>query len=168
MKKYVGELVSGSKSLIAGFIVTAKALLSPPVTVQYPRQKIAVPKGHRGHPVMLPDEAGRPKCIACGMCMRQCPSRCITVEGEKKEGEKRKYPSVFIVDYTLCSLCGTCAEVCPVSALDYSEKIGLAGFTREEFVLDLLKIMAPARGGAAHAGPKAGSPSQKNQQGGPS
>lgn len=138
MKKYFSDLAAGSKSLIAGFAVTAKALVSPVVTVQYPREKLPVGKGHRGHPHLVPDETGRPKCIACGMCMRQCPSQCITVEGEKKEGEKRKYPTVFSVDYTRCSLCGTCSEVCPVSAIQYCDTYGLAGFTREEFVFDSL------------------------------
>jgi NADH-quinone oxidoreductase subunit I len=70
--------------------------------------------------------------------MRLCPSQCITVQGEKKEGDKRKYPTVFQVDFTRCSLCGTCSEVCPVGAIDYSDVYGLAGFTREEFLYDLL------------------------------
>lgn len=138
MKKYFGDLITGAKSLMAGFAVTARALVSPVVTVQYPREKIAVPKGHRGHPYLVPDETGRPKCIACGSCMRLCPSQCITVQGEKKEGDKRKYPSAFIVDYTRCSLCGTCSEACPVAAIEYSDEYGLAGFTSGEFVLDLL------------------------------
>ena len=139
MKKYFSDLVTGAQSLVAGFIVTFKALLLPVVTVQYPREKLPVGKGYRGHPhLILEDDTGRPKCIACGSCMRLCPSQCITVQGEKKEGDKRKYPTVFQVDFTRCSLCGTCSEVCPVAALEYSDVYGLAGFTREEFHYDLL------------------------------
>lgn len=140
MKKYLRDLAIGAQSLIAGFAVTLKALLSPVVTVQYPREKIPVPPGYRGHPhLVLEDETGQPKCIACGSCMRLCPSQCITVQGEKKEGDKRKYPTLFQVDFTRCSLCGTCSEVCPVAAIEYSAAYGLAGFTREEFQYDLLK-----------------------------
>jgi NADH-quinone oxidoreductase subunit I len=140
VKKYFGDLVTGAQSLIAGFAVTLKALLSPVVTVQYPREKIPVPAGYRGHPhLIMEDDTGRPRCIACGTCMRLCPSQCITVQGEKKEGDKRKYPTVFQVDFTRCSLCGTCSEVCPVAAIAYSDAYGLAGFTREEFVMDLIK-----------------------------
>jgi NADH-quinone oxidoreductase subunit I len=139
VKKYFSELITGAQSLIAGFAVTLKALLSPVVTVQFPREKLPVGKGYRGHPHLIrEDETGRPKCIACGSCMRLCPSQCITVQGEKKEGDKRKYPTVFQVDFTRCSLCGTCSEVCPVGAIDYSDVYGLAGFTREEFLYDLL------------------------------
>jgi NADH-quinone oxidoreductase chain I len=139
VKKYFGDLATGAQSLVAGFIVTLRALLSPVVTVQYPREKCPVGKGYRGHPhLILEDETGRPKCIACGSCMRMCPSRCFTVQGEKKEGDKRKYPTVFQLDFTRCSLCGTCSEVCPVAAIEYSDEYGLAGFTREEFHYDLL------------------------------
>jgi NADH-quinone oxidoreductase subunit I len=139
VKKYFSDLLTGAKSLLAGFAVTLRALLSPVVTVQYPRVKIPVPAGYRGHPhLVMEEDTGRPRCIACGSCMRLCPSQCITVQGEKKEGDKRKYPSVFQVDFTRCSLCGTCSEVCPAAALAYSDAYGLAGFTREEFHYDLL------------------------------
>ena len=139
MKKYFGDLVIGAQSLIAGFAVTLKALFSPVVTVQFPREKLPVGKGYRGHPHLIMEaETGRPKCIACGSCMRLCPSKCFVVQGEKKEGDKRKYPTVFQIDFTRCSLCGTCSEVCPVAAIDYSAAYGLAGFTREEFQYDLL------------------------------
>lgn len=130
--------MTGAQSLVAGFLVTARALVSPVVTVQYPREKIPVPAGHRGPPRLAPDDAGRPACIACGTCMRLCPSQCITVQGEKGEGQKRKYPVVFSVDYTRCSLCGTCREVCPVAAIGYRRDCGFAGFSRGEFILNLL------------------------------
>jgi NADH-quinone oxidoreductase chain I len=138
VNKYFSELATGAQSLVAGFIVTFKALVSPVVTVQYPREKCTVGKGYRGHPQLVMDETGRPKCIACGSCMRLCPSQCFTVQGEKKEGDKRKYPTVFKLDFTRCSLCGTCSEVCPVAAIEYSDIYALAGFAREEFQYDLL------------------------------
>jgi NADH-quinone oxidoreductase subunit I len=136
---YFIDIFRGAASLISGFSVTLRALFSPAVTVQYPRQKLPPAAGFRGHPVLaVEQETGRPKCIACGTCARACPSGCIQVEGRKQEGEKRKYPALFVLDFTRCSLCGTCVEVCPVAALAYSKNYGAAGFTREAFVLDLL------------------------------
>lgn len=141
MSGYFSDLLTGAKSLIDGFAVTFRALLSPAVTVQYPRQKAGVPDGYRGHPrLVFNKETGRPLCIACGLCARSCPSVCITVNGEKKQGDARKYPTVFYLNFIRCSQCGICVEVCPVTALAFSRAYGLAGFTREEFRLDLLRL----------------------------
>jgi len=139
VSSYFTEIFWGAVSLINGFAVTLQALFSPTVTVQYPRQKLTPAEGYRGHPVLVvEEETGRPKCIACGMCVRVCPSACIDVAGAKKEDQKRKSPTVFILDFTRCSLCGACVEVCPVHALAYSKTYAAADYTREAFVLDLL------------------------------
>jgi NADH-quinone oxidoreductase subunit I len=45
----------------------------------------------------------------------------------------------YTLDFTKCSLCGTCVEVCPTAALEYSQEYELAGFTSDEFRFDLLK-----------------------------
>lgn len=47
---------------------------------------------------ILPD-----KCMACGICLRECPSEAIA--GGKK--------MVHVIDQEKCSKCGTCLEVCP-------------------------------------------------------
>ena len=47
---------------------------------------------------ILPD-----KCMACGICLRECPSDAIA--GGKK--------MVHVIDQEKCSKCGTCLEVCP-------------------------------------------------------
>lgn len=140
MKSYFSELFRGAWSLIIGMKVTIKTLFSRNFTVHYPREKIEVTPNYRGHIYLLKDEeTGKHKCITCGACMRDCPSDCIVVDGEKREGVRGKALTVFTLDFTLCSLCGACVEVCPTDALDYSNEYELAGFTREEFFFDLLK-----------------------------
>ena len=140
MKSYFSELFTGAWSLIVGLKVTIKALFTPIVTVQYPREKIVVTPNYRGHIDLIKDaETGTHKCITCGSCMRECPSACIIVDGEKREGVKGKYLTTFSLDFTKCSLCGACVEVCPTKALDYSNDYELAGFTRNEFNYDHLK-----------------------------
>jgi len=43
------------------------------------------------------------KCMACGMCRKQCPAEAI--DGEKK--------MIHIIDQDKCTNCGTCFEACP-------------------------------------------------------
>ncbi len=140
MKSYFAVLFTGAWSLIAGLRVTFKALFSPIVTVQYPREKLVITPNYRGHIDLIKfEDTGSHKCITCGSCQRECPSDCIVVEGEKREGVKGKVLTVFTLDFTKCSLCGACVEVCPTDALDYSNEYELAGTTREEFHYDILK-----------------------------
>jgi NADH-quinone oxidoreductase subunit F len=47
---------------------------------------------------ILPD-----KCMACGICLRECPSEAIV-------GGKRM---VHVIDQSKCTKCGTCLDVCP-------------------------------------------------------
>jgi NADH-quinone oxidoreductase subunit I len=140
MKEYFNLLFIGAKSLLIGLGVTFRALLSPTVTVHYPRHKIAITPNFRGHTMLVRDsETGSHRCIVCMMCDQDCPSNCITVVGEKREGEKRKTLTSYSLDFTKCSLCGICVEVCPTQALDFSDEYELAGFTREEYHYDLLR-----------------------------
>jgi len=138
----VVEIIKGAVSLIVGMGVTIKAFFSRVVTVQYPRQTIAITPRFRGHTKLLGDEEmpERTKCVACGICAKNCPSGSIkTVEGEKKEGEKKKTASTYILDFTTCSQCGICVESCPFDALAFSADYNPAGYHREDFYYDLVK-----------------------------
>jgi NADH-quinone oxidoreductase chain I len=140
MKQYFALLFTGAKSLLIGLGVTLRAFLSPAVTVHYPREKIAITPNFHGHTVLVRDpETGRHRCIVCMMCDRECPSNCITVVGEKREGETKNILTAYHLDFTRCSLCGICVEVCPTRALDFSDEYELAGFTREEYHFNLLE-----------------------------
>lgn len=139
MRDYFFLLFSGIKSLLVGLGVTFRAMLRPDVTVRYPRQKIDITPNFRGHTELVRDpETGTHRCIVCMMCDRDCPSNCITVKGEKREGVKGMVLTTYHLDFTKCSLCGICVEVCPTTALGYSHEYELAGFSREEYHFDLL------------------------------
>jgi NADH-quinone oxidoreductase subunit I len=140
MKSYFSDLFTGAWSLILGLKVTIKTLFSPIVTVQYPREKLEITPNYRGHIDLIKNpETGMHNCISCGSCMRECPSNCIVVVGEKREGVKGKVLTEFTLNFTTCSLCGGCVEVCPTNALEYSNEYELAGFARENFYFDILK-----------------------------
>jgi NADH-quinone oxidoreductase subunit I len=97
---------------------------------------------YRGYPRLLLDpETHTHRCIACEMCARICPSQLISVEGTKLPGAKQKVPYIYIHEYYYCSLCGLCIEVCPTTALEYSREYRLAGFRREDAVIDHLTLL---------------------------
>jgi formate hydrogenlyase subunit 6/NADH:ubiquinone oxidoreductase subunit I len=136
------RIIAGAISLLKGMKVTITAFFQPVVTVQYPRQTLTMIARFRGHTKLVGDEEmpERTKCIVCGMCVRSCPSHSIKkVEGEKKEGEKKKTATEYILDFTTCSQCGICVEICPTDALAFSADYNPAGYRREDFHYDLVK-----------------------------
>jgi len=146
MKEYFLQLFTGARSLLIGLGVTFRALFQPLVTVQYPRQKIAITPNFRGHTELALDpETKTHRCIVCLMCQMDCPSSCITVVGEKREGVKGLVLTAYHLDFTKCSLCGICVEVCPTQALCYSADYELAGFSRDEFSYNLLTRLESIR-----------------------
>ena len=82
---------------------------------------------------------GNLQCVACGLCEKGCPSGCITVKGEKREGVKGKVVCEYILDFTKCSLCGQGVESCKFDAITFSKDYNLASPRREDFVFDLIK-----------------------------
>lgn len=164
------EAATGLKSLFVGLGITGKAFARPAVTVIYPRQEVKNLDTYRGHVELIgrEDKPGTPRCIACGACVRACPSQCLsvacpisgggsggdheTMEGVEMVGELIaraaamapapqkgcKLPGAFIYDYSLCSLCGQCVRACPVDSLRFSQHVYFVGASRADFRLDLL------------------------------
>jgi len=142
MMTYFKDILSGFYSLLAGMAVTIRYFVKPIVTVQYPRQKIEMTPRYRGYPQLIVDpETHTHRCIACEMCSRICPSQLIHLEGTKFPGEKQKRATKYIHEHQYCSLCGLCTEVCPTGALEYSKEYRLAGYRREDAVIDHLVLL---------------------------
>lgn len=140
MMPYFHELINGTTSLFVGLGITIKEFFKPVVTVQYPHESLTMTPRYRGHIELVRDqETGVNKCIVCGMCQKACPSGCITVNGEKREGVKGKVLTQYTLDFTKCSLCGMCVESCKPGAIDFSKDYNLAGTSRAAYVFDLLK-----------------------------
>jgi NADH-quinone oxidoreductase subunit I len=59
-----------------GFATTLKHLFKKPITVNYPEQKFPMFPKWRGKQVLMRDENGLEKCVACifcGYCEEACP-----------------------------------------------------------------------------------------------
>ena len=136
---YFKEILEGGWSLVEGMKVTLRRLYRPVVTLQYPRQRVAMSPAYRGHTelIIFPD-TGTHKCIACGQCERMCPSNVIKVQGTKLQAKGPKVGTHYVIDFTRCSLCGLCVEVCPTKALKYSKEYELVGTSRWDGVIDLM------------------------------
>jgi NADH-quinone oxidoreductase subunit I len=158
MYKRLKEIFSGFYSLVTGMRITMGQFFKPSVTVQYPYETLPIPARFRGHIELVRDpETGKAVCFACKLCERACPSDCIIVDGAKLDGAKKKSVTLYKLDFTKCSLCGSCVEACRDGAIRYSRDYNLAGFSKEEYIMDLfakLQAEAAAAGvtGAAEAG----------------
>ena len=140
MKNALKEIFTGFNSLLTGMRITIGQFFKPMVTVQYPHESLKMPKRFRGHIELVTDPAtGIAKCFVCKLCEKACPSDCITVEGIKPEGARRKTVTSYRLDFTKCSLCGSCVEACRDGAIRYSHEYNLASTNREDYVMDLFK-----------------------------
>jgi NADH-quinone oxidoreductase subunit I len=112
------------------------------VTIQYPEQKREIAYRHRSLHRLLKREDGKPRCVACMLCVTACPSECIFVEAaEDPDPEIQKYPSTFIIDLSRCCFCGFCVEACPEDAIRMDTgRIEFAEYSREQLVYDLEKL----------------------------
>jgi NADH-quinone oxidoreductase subunit I len=140
LNRSVKEIFEGLNSLVIGLGITLKQFFKPAVTVHYPHQTLPIPPRFRGHIELVRDPvSGKAICFACKVCEKSCPSDCISVEGVKKEGDKRKSVTEFKLDFTKCSLCGSCVEACKSNAIQFSREYNLAGTNKENYVMDLFQ-----------------------------
>jgi NADH-quinone oxidoreductase subunit I len=155
MKNSLKEIATGFNSLITGMRITIGQFFKPTVTVQYPHESLKMPERFRGHIELVRDpETGKARCFACKLCERACPSDCITVEGAKLDGAKKKSVTQYVLDFTKCSLCGSCVEACRDGAIRYSHEYNLASTNKEDYVMDLFKRLEDERLAAEASGEK--------------
>ncbi|WP_136798545.1 NuoI/complex I 23 kDa subunit family protein [Desulfosediminicola ganghwensis] len=139
MGAYFSDIFKGLWSLLVGMGITFREFWKPVVTVPYPYKTFTMPDRYRGHVELIENEEGKPNCIVCMACQRACPSDCIAIKGEKPEGSKKKVLTSYMLDFTKCSLCGSCVESCKFNALEFSKEYNLASTRKEDFYFDLLK-----------------------------
>ena len=168
MKNSLKEIATGFNSLLTGMRITLGQFFKPIVTVQYPHESLKMPEKFRGHIELVRDpETGKALCFACKLCERACPSDCITVEGAKLEGAKKKSVTQYVLDFTKCSLCGSCVEACRDGAIRYSHEYNLASTNKEDYIMDLFQAPRKRTPGSRAAGGKSKVRSPKSKAGSP-
>jgi NADH-quinone oxidoreductase subunit I len=94
-------------------------------TVEYPEQRIAPFEAARVFPFLVfdgADWAAGMRCVACQICEKECPPKCIFIEKSKDKkpdalGRPQFYPARFDIDISVCMSCQICVEVCPFEAI---------------------------------------------------
>lgn len=142
---YLPAVLRGIKLTVQKFFGT---IADKHATVQYPEAGIydaaeadraighANPR-YRGEHILVKDEQGREKCVACLLCMAACPALCIHIEPEpapEEWGDRERRPAVFEIDMLRCIYCGYCEEACPCDAIRLTPKFYTPTTSRTERV----------------------------------
>jgi NADH-quinone oxidoreductase subunit I len=130
--------------IIKGMAETARNFIGSYVdeerltTVQYPEERLPAKEAARNFPFLVFDgndpHAGL-RCVACQICEKECPPKCIYIEKSKDKkpdyiGKPQLYPAVFDIDISVCMSCQICVEVCPFEAIKMDTEFELSNDDR--------------------------------------
>lgn len=109
--------------------VAIKDLLSKPATLSSSRVSGLSGDRLRGIIKYAPDN-----CVACGLCMRDCPTGALRIinEGTKTERIMRAQ-----LDIGRCIFCCQCVDSCARSCLSVTSRRDLVRESREQLKIDL-------------------------------
>jgi NADH-quinone oxidoreductase subunit I len=103
-------------------------------TVEYPEEREPLPEASRVFPFLVydgPDWQAGMRCVACQICEKECPPKCIYIEKSKDKkpdytGKPQIYPARFEIDISVCMSCQICVEVCPFEAIKMDTEFELS------------------------------------------
>jgi NADH-quinone oxidoreductase subunit I len=133
------------EGILKGMAETAKNFFGSYVskerltTVEYPEVRIPTVENARVFPFLVYDGADWQsglRCVACQICEKECPPKCIFIEKSKDKkpdyvGKQQFYPTRFDIDTSVCMSCQICVEVCPFEAIKMDTEFELA--TQDRF-----------------------------------
>src|ERR1051325_6032407 len=119
------------EGIIKGMAVTAKNFVGSYVsrdrlpTIQYPEERQPLQEAVRQFPFLVfdgNDPMAGLRCVACQICEKECPPKCIYIEKSKDKkpdyiGKPQLYPATFDIDLSVCMSCQICVEGCPFDAI---------------------------------------------------
>jgi len=121
--------------IFKGMALTLKTMLTPAVTIQYPKERRKIAPGFRGQHALAKD-AGRAKCVGCGLCATICPSQCIKITRAKGKVEK------YEIELLRCIYCGFCVEACPYGAISLTENYEYSSYNKDDLYMTKEKLLS--------------------------
>ncbi|SRR6266568_5081304 len=132
------------EGIIKGMAETARNFLGSYVsderltTVQYPEERIPQIENARQFPFLVfdgDDPMKGMRCVACQICEKECPPKCIYIVKSKDKkpdykGQMQFYPATFDIDLSVCMSCQICVEVCPFESIKMDTEYELSTVDR--------------------------------------
>ena len=128
-----------------GMLTTISHLVKPPVTIQYPEERLDMPIWTRGRPRLIYEvDTGELRCTACGACALACPVDVIKIE-QHPSPIKGKILDRFDIDMAGCIECALCVEACPFRAITMAPDFEMAATYDRAFdlVYDMYELRIP-------------------------
>src|SRR5438309_11980748 len=128
-----------------GMLTTISHLVKPPVTIQYPEERLEMPIWTRGRPRLIYEvDTGDLRCTACGACALACPVDVIKIE-QHPSPIKGKVLDRFDIDMAGCIECALCVEACPFRAITMAPDFEMAStYDRTiDLVYDMYELRIP-------------------------
>jgi len=129
--------------IVRGLFTSIKHLFRPKFVRQYPEERWDAPTAFRGRPVLVQEDNGAERCVACGLCSRVCPPLAIEVQASETELMKERYPVRFEINMLRCIFCGFCEEVCPEEAIIMSKDYELTFTKYNDAIYGMDKLLIP-------------------------
>jgi NADH-quinone oxidoreductase subunit I len=137
------------EGIIKGMAETARNFVGSYVsderltTVEYPEERLPLKEATRQFPFLVfdgDDWAKGLRCVACQICEKECPPKCIYIEKSKDKkpdyvNKPQFYPAVFDIDLSVCMSCQICVEVCPFEAIKMDTEYELSTDNRFDGLL---------------------------------
>ena len=145
------------KGMVVTLVSTVKGLQAP-VTRQYPEvgdmlmrktnEPTPVKDRFMGFPALTwDDEVGEPFCTSCMVCIRGCPTQCMSAVmkdnplNEEGKSSRRKIVDSFEINLNRCILCGICVEVCNFDAIVMTHEHEMSTYSRNGDRVDLPTLL---------------------------
>lgn len=104
-----------------GLRITLGYNVSKSITIRYPDTEKWIPyKRYRGLHALYRNSEGKELCVACELCVKSCPTNCITVvpmEDDTGRGIADRVAKIWRINLVRCMYCGYCEDACPTRAV---------------------------------------------------